>query len=409
MGFLRGGSTIAGKRIATEDMFLEVIKSNEAMDINSRIAKYEGLITTVTDFNNLTLDKSSNGIYDVQISNKITNDPLIINKKDGILFSACTDSGKMQLFSTQENSGQAEFYLNSGLADNNFQKIALQKDLDTKLSLTGGSLTGPLNSNSNIATTSDIRCRIGHFDSGLSSEADIQINNSQTQIRRVIFHRNDGSRDTSCFMYADNINFGLYDRTNNKEVLQYKFADSILRSNSPHLELNGCRVWHTGNLNPDNYVSKNYSSMNDLDLNNILIPGYYYGMPNANKPAGMSNWIYLEVVGAQDILQKVYDAYLNKSFWRTKTNGKWGTWSPLGGNASYSKAIAVADWRDSDNDGAYETTITHNLGLPNITSVILTDSNGYSMSTGFSTIDNNRLIVYCGTNPVGKIVVNATN
>lgn len=409
MGFFRGGSTVGGKRVATEDMFLEVIRSNEAADINSRLAKYTGTITTVTDFNNLSLDKKDNGVYDVQIANKITNDPLIINKKDGILFNLSTDIGKLQLFSTQENGGQAEFHINSGATGNNFQKIALQKDIDKKLNLTGGTLTGTLNSNSNISTSADITARRLDTTSGISANGDIMSKISGSGEGEIGFI--DSHLNKSVYLYCNSNNAGFYDSGLGISPWYYSH-DKILKSGMTDIILSTGTVWHSGNFNPNNYIPKDTPRYDSgADLNTLLTTGFYMANNALNRPSQLDNWIYIEVIRHNDgyVLQKVYSFYKPVGYFRVRQNNAWSEWAPLGGAGSYSKAVATGDWRDSDGDGAYETTVTHNLGMPNITSVILTDSNGYSMSTGFSTIDNNRLIVYCGTNPAGKIVVNATN
>lgn len=180
------------------------------------------------------------------------------------------------------------------------------------------------------------------------------------------------------------------------------------------LKLKNKTVWHQGNFNPNDYISINTPRYDDnTDLNNMTTTGFYTLGHATNAPPQITGWFYLEVIKHNDeerfILQKVYDFFNSIAFWRTKTAGQWKSWRPLGGSNSYSQTVAAADWRDPDTDGAYEITITHNLGLPNITSVILTDSNGYSMSTGFHVIDTNKMIVYCSSATAGKIVINATN
>lgn len=411
MAFLRGHSTVGGKEVATVDMIKDLIASNESTDVNSKISKYAGSINNINDFTNLATSKNNNGIYDIQIAAKDPGSNNPIKRKDGILFSSSTDLGKMQLFSTQENSGQAELYLNSGLSGDNFQKIVLQKDLDTKLNLSGGTLTGTLNSNSDITTTQNVRANKGRFADGVYSNYDITIENAESDIKRFIFYKTEGGKDTSCFMYVQPTQFGFYDRKTGKEILYYNFSDRFLRSQSPHLILDGRRVWHEGNLNPNDYIPKATTRLGaSVDMNNLTTTGFYTAYQPANSPSRMKGWCYIEVIlhdGDTDryILQKTYDFETGISYLRVKNAGTWQPWKPLAGANSYAKQVTANEW--VGDSGAYAITITHNLGLDNITSVIFTDSNGYSMATGFSVIDNNKLKVYCTSNVAGKIVINA--
>ena len=411
MAYLRGNSKVGGKGIATVDIIKKLIESNESSDINSKLSKYSGTIATLNEFNNLLTSNQHNGIYDVQFSNKNPNDPLPMNKDNGVLLSSVGSTGKLQLFATQKSSGLGDLYLNSGLNGNNFQKIALQKDLDTKLNLTGGTLTGILNSNSDITTTQNIRANVGNFNNGVYSNSDITIESTNSDIKRFVFHKLEGNKDNSCFMYVQPSQFGFYDRKTNKEILYYNFSDHFLRSQAPQLILNGSRVWHEGNFDPNNYIPKATVRLGSgYDLNNLSTTGFYTIYQPLNAPNRIRGWCYIEVMlHSQDatnyILQKVYDFETGISYLRVKNAGVWKPWKPLAGANSYSKEIAANEW--VGDNGAYSITITHNLGLDNITSVILTDSNKYSMSTGFSIIDNNKLKVYCTSNVAGKIVINA--
>lgn len=410
---LRSGSTMSGVDIATVDMIKDLIDSNNAADVNSKVSKYAGTITNITDYNNIGSSYNNNGIYGIQIANKNTNDSLPINKKDGLMFGVANELGKLQLFGTQENGGQAELYLNSGLTGNNFQKIALQKDLDTKLSLSGGTLYGNITSNSNIETTASVVAKRGYFGSlGIESEHDISITGSESAIKRIGFKRSLNGKDTSCFMYAQSDLFGFYDRQNSKEILNYNFSDGLLRSAAPQMYLaNNKRVWHEGNFNPNDYIPKATVRLGTtVDMNTLTTTGFYTAYQPTNAPSRMKNWCYIEVIlhgGDADryVLQKIYDFETGISYLRVRNAGTWGAWKPLAGANSFAKQVAANEW--IGDSGAYSITVTHNLGLDNITSVIFTDSNGYSMSTGFSVIDNNKLKVYCTSNVAGKIVINA--
>ena len=191
------------------------------------------------------------------------------------------------------------------------------------------------------------------------------------------------------------------------EVTEAIWKENLTIENNA-FKYNNNNVWHTGNLNPDNYVSRTATLLsNSTDLNTVTTTGYYRCSTPVNAPSKITGWAYIEVIKHNNsyALQKIYSYDGNHTYSRTLNNGTWTTWRPLGGGLSYTQNITAANW--SLNDGVYELTVTHNIGSSNLTSVIVTDSNNMSMFTGFQIISSTVVKVFSSTNPAGKIVINA--
>ena len=252
----------------------------------------------------------------------------------------------------------------------------LQDALDKKFDKTGGDITGTVSINGNLTVHEGI---VGN---GLI--------NMLKGVTRIGY---DGESSIS---------------SSTDEGLSLSYEQSSLIINEDNIKFNNNNVWHQGNLNPSDYVSRTATLLSQgTDLNTIKDTGYYRCNLAVNRPSKITGWAYIEVIKHDNnyALQKIYSYDGNHTYSRTLNNGTWTTWKPLGGGLSFTKDIVAGNW--SLNNDLYEMTVTHNLGSENITSVIVTDSNKISMFTGFQVVSSTVIKVFSSTNPAGKIVINA--
>ena len=391
MSDLRGGSTIGGRPIATSDMISQIISQEQIQDWTTKMNRCEpSYISIGATVDSMIKDTSKNGFH------QITNIVPAINGyyNYGTIANLSTLSSRFQMYAPHRSlTGEKSTLLFRTGWDNDikaWEEVAVVSDMTTKLALkfdkTGGTITG--------ATT----IASGLITNGLTVNNTISaaLNGNTLMI---------GSINTS---YAHFSNSAAIPFHFNRDV---KVAGEIYAGTAYDQ-----KVWHTGNLTPNNYLAKSTELATSYDLNSLATEGHYRVLTAVNKPDKIATWAYIEVIVHSPawILQKAYNFEGSLAYMRTKSNNIWTTWIPLGGGMSYVLAIAATTaWTldsvtTSPTYGLYSMVVTHTLGSENIVSVVLTDSVKMSMLTGFEVIDGNKLRVWCGENPTGKVVVNAT-
>ena len=378
MAQLRGDSKCGGKPIVTLDIMDNFIEQILGAGLDTKINKIEeDVITDFNTANTLIKDTTKNGFH--QIVNGVNNDG---KYKFGQLANLSNAAARFQMYAPHHESDSSALYFRTGWNNDikNWERVATKNMLDTGLNLkfdkTGGNITGNVSINNGSLT----------------------VNNGVTS---------NGSNN----IFTGKIKFGassegLLSADSNKTMLS--FNDANLEITNTLLKFKGNDVWHTGNFNPNDYVSRTATLLTQgTDLNTTKITGYYRCNLATNRPSKITGWAYIEVIRHDDnyVLQKIYSYDGNHTYARTLNNGTWTPWKPLGGGLSYTQNIVEGNW--SSSDGIYEMTVTHNIGSENITSVIVTDSNKMSMFTGFQVISSTVIKVFSKTNPAGKIVINA--
>lgn len=389
MANLRQGSTMGGIPIVTIDMINRILDDSGAENIGNKIDKI-GItnLTTPTEVSQITSNVNKNGFYKYVGTALPVTGGSATSFTEGSILSLTTDNAKglMQFFSpaTTGSTGNAELYYknyNSSSWDLLVTKSLLNTNLAKYLPLTGGTITGALTVNGLLRSGSNIESTNGYLKSTL--------NGNTVQI---------GSYNASYCHFVNSANIPFHF---NKDV---RVQGEIYAGTSFNQ-----KVWHAGNFDPTTNMPKSVRLTTAYDLNTLIAEGYYQVLQAVNRPDKITNWAYVEVLRHTDdwILQKIYNFEGTVSYMRTKSNGVWMPWIPMGGGMTYSKTIAATtEWTLSGN--MYQMTITHSLGSENILSVVLTDTAKYSMNIGFQVVDANKITVFCGENPTGKVVVNAT-
>ena len=378
MAQLRGDSKVGGKPIVTLDIMDNFIEQILGTSLDAKINKKEEDI--ITDFNvaNTSIkDSTKNGFH--QINNGANNDG---KYNYGQLANLSNSSARFQMYAPHKEGNSSALYFRTGWGDDVrpwervSTKTMLDEGLNKKFDKTGGDITGPVSIDGNLTVHEGI---VGN---GLI--------NMLKGVTRIGY---DGESSIS---------------SSTDEGLSLSYEQSSLIINEDNIKFNNNNVWHQGNLNPSDYVSRTATLLSQgTDLNTIKDTGYYRCNLAVNRPSKITGWAYIEVIKHDNnyALQKIYSYDGNHTYSRTLNNGTWTTWKPLGGGLSFTKDIVAGNW--SLNNDLYEMTVTHNLGSENITSVIVTDSNKISMFTGFQVISSTVIKVFSSTNPAGKIVINA--
>lgn len=393
MADLKKGTTVGGIPIVTIDMINKILDDSGAENIGNKMDKiHSTTLKTPTEIEQLALDANKNGFHQYVGSAIAVTGGSAASYTEGGIFNLTTDTAKglIQLFSP---TGNSELYYKNQ-ASSTWERLINKSNLDSRLGSylpkSGGTITGTLTVNNLLKCATHIESTNGF----LKSTA----NGNTVQIGSV--------NSSHChFINSANISFHF-----NKNVM----VQGEIYAGPSYNQ----KVWHAGNLNPSNYMPKSVRLTEGTDLNNIVDEGIYQVRNPLNKPTnltGASGWVYVEVLKhtADWILQKIYNFEGTVSFMRSKSDkggsigGSWNNWVPLGGGMTFTKNVAnVSEWTAANN--MYEMTITHSLGSENILSVVLTDPQKYSMNIGFQVIDANKIKVFCGENPTGKIVINAT-
>lgn len=375
MAQLRGDSKVGGKPIVTLDIMDNFIEQILGVSLEAKINKRED--SPISDFsiaNTVIKDVTKNGFY--QMNNGANNEG---KYGYGQLANLSNNNARFQMYAPHNESDKSALYFRTGWNDDikNWERVTTKTMLDEGLNLkfdkTGGTVTGP------ITCQSGINCE------GFISYGPVNWFKYGTQI---------GIDRVCSISGTSNLIF-----TSNNSTMEMK--DDTLRYNNSD-------VWHTGNFNPNDYVSRTATLLTQgTDLNTIKTSGYYRCNLATNRPSKITGWSYIEVIRHDDnyVLQKIYSYDGNHIYSRTLNAGSWTDWKPLGGGLSYSQTVTAGNW--SSNDGVYEMTVTHNIGSENITSVIVTDSSKMSMFTGFQVVSPTVIKVFSATNPAGKIVINA--
>lgn len=377
MAHLRGDSTVGGKPIVTLDVMNTFVEQIQGVGLKAKINKFEeDKLSDFSTADTIIKDTDKNGFH--QINNGTNNNG---KYNYGQIASLSNTNARFQLYAPHHESGYSALYFRTGWGDDikSWERAVTQTMLTTELNKkfdkTGGTISGAVT-----------------IDNGLNCEG-------------LISHGT-----TNWLKYGTaigaNRDCGITSSNNGGLELYTSAANLTVENNA--FKYNNNNVWHTGNLNPDNYVSRTATLLsNSTDLNTVTTTGYYRCSTPVNAPSKITGWAYIEVINHSSTyaLQKIYSYDGNHTYSRTLNNGVWTTWRPLGGGLSYTKDITAANW--SSSDGVYEMTVTHNIGSENITSVIVTDSNKLSMFTGFQIISSTVIKVFSTTNPAGKIVINA--
>lgn len=389
MADLKKGSTLGGVPIVTVDMINKILDDSGAENIENKVDKFAStVLTSATEVGQLSLDVSKNGFYKYLGSALPVVGGSAASFTEGSVLSFTTDNSKglLQLFSptTSGTTGNSELYYKN-YSNSNWEllvtKTLLNSNLANYLPLAGGTVTGALTVNGLLKSGSHIESTNGY----LKSTA----NGNTVQI---------GSANTSYCHISNSANIPFHF---NKDV---RVQGEIYAGTSYNQ-----KVWHAGNFDPTGYIQVSSQLANSYDLNTLLAEGSYRVYQAANRPSKITGWGYVEVIRHSDawILQKIYNFEGTLSYMRTKSNGTWTDWIPMGGGMAFTKTIAATtEWTLSNN--MYQMTITHSLGSENILSVVLTDASKYSMNIGFQVVDANKITVFCAENPTGKVVVNAT-
>lgn len=377
MAHLRGDSTVGGKPIVTLDVMNTFVEQIQGVGLKAKINKFEEDV--IADFNTAnTIIKNTDKVGFWQVNNAANND----NKYSyGQLSNLSNKNARFQLYAPHHESGYSALYFRTGWNNDlkSWERVTTQTMLTTELNKkfdkTGGTITG------SVAIENGLTCE------GLISQGTVNWLKYGTAI-------------------GANRDCGITSSNNGGLELYTSAANLTIENNA--FKYNNNNVWHTGNLNPDNYVSRTATLLsNSTDLNTVTTTGYYRCSTPVNAPSKITGWAYIEVIKHDNsyALQKIYSYDGNHTYSRTLNNGTWTAWRPLGGGLSYTQNITAGNW--SLNDGVYELTVTHNIGSTNLTSVIVTDSNNMSMFTGFQIISSTVVKVFSSTNPAGKIVINA--
>lgn len=377
MAHLRGDSTVGGKPIVTLDVMNTFVEQIQGVGLKAKINKFEE--DKITDFNTantIIKDKDKVGFW--QVNNGINNEG---KYSYGQLANLSNSNARFQLYAPHQESGYSALYFRTGW-DNDLKpwervvtSTILASELNKKFDKTGGTITG------SVEIQNSLNC------DGLISQGPVNWLKYGTAIG--------GDRDCGII-------------NSNDGGLELYTSEASVTIDSNAFKYKDNNVWHSGNLNPDNYVSRTATLLaNSTNLNTVTTTGYYRCSTPVNAPSKITGWAYIEVINHSSTyaLQKIYSYDGNHTYSRTLNSGAWTAWRPLGGGLSYTQNITAANW--SLNDGVYELTVTHNIGSSNLTSVIVTDSNNMSMFTGFQIISSTVVKVFSSTNPAGKIVINA--
>lgn len=391
MADLKKGSTVGGIPIVTTDMINKILDDSGAENIGNKIDKLSTTtLKSMDDIISLIYDVNKNGFYRYSGNELDLNGPTAPRFSNGGVLSLTSAYGDnfMQFLSPSTTdmptAGFAElYYRNSGsagwnlLVNENYLTLRLSNYLNKMGE--GDTMLGPLTVSNNI--TAD----------GLT-------------VRNTISSVKNGNTLT---IGSDNSSYGHFKNSAN---IPFHFNRDVkvqgeIYAGSSYNQ----KVWHAGNFNASNVITKSTQLATSTDLDTVLAEGHYRVKQAVNRPSKIADWAYLEVIYHADtwVLQKIYNFEGTLSYMRTKTNGVWKDWIPMGGGMTFAKTIAnVSEWTAANN--MYEMVITHSLGSENILSVVLTDPQKYSMNIGFQVVDANKIKVFCGENPTGKIVINAT-
>lgn len=377
MAQLRGDSTVGGKPIVSLNMMNDFVEQIHGVGLKAKINKFEE--DKLNDFNTAdALSKDTDKVGFWQVNKGANNDG---KYNYGQLANFSNVNARFQLYAPHQENGASALYLRTGWDNDlkSWERVTtssiLSTELNKKFDKTGGTITGSV-----------------EVDGGINCEGFI----SHGVVNWIKYGTQIGPSRIAGISESSNSGLELYSEN----------ASVIIEDNA--FKYKNYNVWHSGNLNPNDYVSRTAELLTSgYNLNNLKTTGYYRCNAPANGPSKVTAWAYIEVIRHDDnyILQKIYSYDGNHTYSRTLNNGTWNSWRPLGGGLSYTQSITAGNW--SLNDGVYELTVTHNIGSTNLTSVIVTDSNNMSMFTGFQVVSSTVVKVFSSTNPAGKIVINA--
>lgn len=382
MAHLRGDSTVGGKPIVTLDEMNEFVEQIQGVGLKAKLNKYENTtLVSMSNLNQIGNDKENNGIWPVRA---VDLESMYNMYSTGVLTNFCQEQSIFQLYapvveSSKTSNSALYFRTGSGSSYNGWQQVATKSLLTTELSKKVDATNGKAE---NLDVGSQLTVYGGDVSLGY-------INLFKTG-----------------FFLGKNVGEAAIVPTGTGIWLKAGTSGVEIESNS--LKYNNNDIWHSGNLNPNNYISRDSELLTaGADLNNVKTTGYYRCNNSTNSPSKISGWAYIEVIKHSDtyVLQKIYSYDGNYIYSRTLNNNVWTSWKSLMGGLSYKKTITASNW--STGTDMYEMTVTHNLDSEDITSVIVTDENKISMFTGFQVVSSTVIKVFSATNPAGKIVINA--
>lgn len=381
MANLRSSSTVGGRQIVDLDIVNEFIYQIQTGEAEDKMKKAEiQPITNFSEADHYIKTKSKNGIWQV---NNGTGAP---GYNYGTMCNFTQSSSRFQFYAphkeTENGSDVSALYFRTGWDwdlkpwERVATKSMLDRGLNTKFDKVGGDINGNINASGYILSNNSLKVT------------------------------NAGSESLTM-----NVRDGISKFNTTGGVSEYFFDKRLKVNGEIFAGSNGAnKVWHSGNFNPDNYISKFVTNLTrETDLNTILKTGFYMCDAATNAPSKIKNWSYIEVLQHNDnwVLQKIYSFDGLHIYSRVKENGTWKSWNAIGGGLSYTQNISAGNW--SSVDGVYEMTITHNIGSENITSVMVTDSNKISQFTGFQVLSPTVVKVFNSANTAGKVVINAVS
>lgn len=381
MAHLRGDSTVGGKPIVTLDIMNTFVEQIQGVGLKAKINKYEeDRLSSLSDADTIVVNKEMNGFW--QVDGTSTYNGM---HPQGQLANLSNTTARFQMYAPVREGSSSALYFRTGEGSTirPWERVVtnsiLTEQLKTKVDSSNGTASNLTISDQLVAYGDAYIGQVNLFRSGF-----------------FIGTTDIGNSNVSCAIAPNNNGIWL------------KAGTSGLYVEPNALRYNNNNIWHSGNLNPNDYVSRTAELLTaSTDLNTVKNTGYYRCSSPTNAPSKVTGWAYIEIIKHSDtyVLQKIYSYDGNYTYSRTLNNGTWTTWTPLGGGLSFTKDITSGNW--SLNGDMYEMTVTHNLGSENITSVIVTDSNKISMFTGFQIISSTVIKVFSATNSSGKIVINA--
>lgn len=185
---------------------------------------------------------------------------------------------------------------------------------------------------------------------------------------------------------------------------------NILKAFKDLFVYKGNTIWHSGNFERDSYEKIAYEVIDGVcDVSSLLNNGKYIckSFSDVNSiinPIGG----YVEVIryNADNILQKIYSMCGNYVLIRAIYNGQLNNFKVVAAKQTFDQDVNLLSW-NLENE-MYYTDVTHDLLYSGIASVTLTDSDGFSMATGFKIINDTTIRIYSASKIAGKAVINTS-
>lgn len=385
MAKLKGGSTVGGKPIVTLDVMNDFIEQIQGAELESKMKKAEpDILNNFNTADTYIKNKNYNGLW--QMTNGANPGTL---PNSGQLLNFSNSNSRLQMYAPQNESS---LYIRTGVDDtiHPWLKLAtenkLNAELNKKFDKIGGDITGSITVTDNITSYKGIRVM-------------------DQDGRRGAFQSFEGNTFLLSGVGIESFDF-VQPIKASRAIYVTDYAGAVGRSTA-------YEVWHSGNLNPKDYLPINPTSLvSSQNLNDIKTTGHYITNGNPNMPSLVTGNAYLEVLKMNNtnVLQKVTSKDGSLSYQRVLNENIWSAWKSTKGIMTFSQEYgtgvgAALTW--TLVDGVYEATITHNLNSINLTSVLATDANNVSMFTGFQIVNANAIKIFSSDQGIKKIIINA--